>query len=109
MRRARRVLRNMSDTRPSAGPVVRRNPLDVCLSGLAQTLAWLLVSLLVAIVVECIGMAYWWPELGLVHSQRLAAAERSYLETDLRQSVVSKAPLSFARRIDNGLHHYLFE
>lgn len=99
----------MTDTSPAARPVVRRNPLDVCLSGLAQTLAWLLLSLLLAIVVECIGMACWWPELGLAHSERLAAAELSYLETDLRRSVVTEAPLAFARGIDNGLHHYLFE
>lgn len=99
----------MTDTSPAARPVVRRNPLDVCLSGLAQTFAWLLVSLLVAIVVECIGMAYWWPELGLLHSERLAAAELSYLEADVRQSLITEAPLSFARGVENGLHHYLFE
>lgn len=99
----------MTDTTLTTHRVVRRNPLDVCVSGLAQALAWLLMSLLVAIVVECIGMAYWWPELGLAHSERLAAAELSYLKTDLRQSVVSQAPLPFARGIDNWLHHYLFE
>ena len=99
----------MTDGSPAARPVVRRNALDVCLSGLAQTLAWLLVSLLIAIVVECIGMAHWWPELGLAHSERLAEAESSYLETDLRQSVVSETPLTFARGIDNWLRHYLFE
>jgi integrating conjugative element membrane protein (TIGR03747 family) len=99
----------MTDASPAARRVVRRSPLDVCISGLAQTLAWVLMSLLLAIVVECIGMVYWWPELGLAHSERLAAAEVSYLETDLRRSVICEAPLPFARDVENRLHRYLFE
>ena len=99
----------MTDASSTSHRVVRRNPLDVCISGVAQTLAWLLVSLLLAVVAECIGLAYWWPELGLAHSEQLAAAELSYLETDLRRSVVSEAPLPFARGVQNWLHHYMFE
>ena len=99
----------MTEPRSSTGRVARRNPIDVCVSAIAQTVAWLLMSLLLAIVVECIGMVYWWPELGPTHSERLTAVELSYLETDLRQSVICEAPLPFARGVENWLHHYLFE
>ena len=99
----------MTDADAGKRPVARRNLFDACFSGFAQTIVWLLVSLLLAIIVECVGLVYWWPALGLAHSERLYTTEMAYLQTDLRRSVLTADPPQFARGVSSSMHHYLFE
>ena len=99
----------MTDADAARRPVARRNLVDACFSGIAQTIVWLLVSLLLAIIVECIGMVYGWPEVGLAHSEHLYTAEMAHLQTDLRRSVLTADPAQFARGVSSSIDHYLFE
>lgn len=80
-----------------------------CIRRIGSSIRWLLLSLLFSIVVECLGIAFWWPDAGLEHSQQMLSKEIEYLERDLRQSIVSADPGQFARGMAERAHHYLFE
>jgi integrating conjugative element membrane protein (TIGR03747 family) len=68
-----------------------------------------LLSLLISIVIECVGMVYWWPEAGLEHSRRMLDTEIGWLDRDFRQSLVSSDPARAARNAADRSHDLLFE
>ena len=80
-------------------PVSQPGVFSRILTGLAQCLKWLLVSLLFSIVIEWIGMVSWWEEQGLEHSRQMLAMELNYLNVDFRRSLLTSDPLQFARRL----------
>jgi integrating conjugative element membrane protein (TIGR03747 family) len=69
----------------------------------------LLLSLAVSIVIECVGMVYWWPEAGHEHSRRMLDTEVGWLDRDFRQSLLSREPARAARNAAVCSHHLLFE
>lgn len=78
-------------------------------SRIGRAIRWLLLSLLFSIVVECLGVVFWWPEAGLEHSQQMLSQEIKYLDRDFHQSIVNADPGRFARRMAERAHHFLFE
>lgn len=70
---------------------------------------WLLGALLLSLVLEWIGLVFWWPEQGVSHSRQMLEAEIAYLHHDFRLSLVSSEPAQFAMRIADGVYHYGFE
>jgi len=64
---------------------VRRSTFSRVLTGLAQALKWLLVSLLLSILIEWIGMGFWWEAQGPAHSQQMLANELRWLGTGVHQ------------------------
>lgn len=56
-------------------------------------------SLLLAIVMEWIGMLFFWPDLGWHHAQRMLGHEISQLSLDFRRSIVVEAPPQTAQRL----------
>ena len=78
-------------------------------SRVGSAIRWLLLSLLVSILVECVGMVFWWPVAGLDHSRQMLAQEIEYLDQDFRHSVLSSDPGRFASTIAERSHYYLFE
>ena len=79
------------------------------LSRAAKAIRWLMLSLLFSIVIECVGMVIWWPELGLDHSRQMLEQEIEYLDQDFRHSVLSSDPGRFARTMAERSHYLLFE
>lgn len=79
------------------------------LARIGTAVRWLLLSLLLSIVIEWIGMAFWWPEEGLAHSRRMLERELSYLELDYRESVLTPEPARFAALLSDRAHYWLFE
>ena len=63
--------------------LARRSTFSRALTGLARCLKWLLVSLLISILIEWVGMVFWWEEQGLAHSRQMLVNELQYLGTDL--------------------------
>ena len=76
---------------------------------IGKALRWLLLSLLFSIVVECIGIVFWWPDAGLEHSQQMLSREIEYLDRDFRQSIMSTDPGRIARTAAEQAHYLLFE
>ena len=58
--------------------------LEACLVVLAAALLGLLLSILI----EWLGMTFWWPEQGASHSARLLEEELALLNDEFRASVL---------------------
>ena len=52
-------------------------------SALVQLLVWLLISLVVSIIIEWIGMVWFWPERGAEHAKGVLATDKTYLNQQL--------------------------
>ncbi|MEX2123871.1 MAG: TIGR03747 family integrating conjugative element membrane protein [Woeseia sp.] len=70
---------------------------------------WLLLSLLCSIVIECVGIVYWWPETGLEHSRRMLDTEIGWLDRDFRHSLLTSEPARTARNVAERTHDLLIE
>ena len=88
---------------------VRRGLLSRAFTGIAKGLQWLLFSLAFSIVVEWIGMTFWWPEQGLDHSRDMLLAEIDYLHTDVGRSLIIAEPAEFAQTLANQSYYVLFQ
>jgi integrating conjugative element membrane protein (TIGR03747 family) len=69
----------------------------------------LLAALLLALIVECVGMAWWWPEEGTAHSRRLLDEESKYLGATFRRHLFVHEPPRFAERVATRLTHVVYE
>lgn len=99
-------------TRPQATretPSARPGLIARWLSRIGGAVRWLLLSLILSIVIEWIGMAFWWPEEGLAHSRRMLEHELRYLDGDYRHSLLTPEPARFAARLSDRTHYWLFE
>ncbi len=52
----------------------------------------LLASLLVSLVIEYVGMAFFWPELGAAHSEAVMTTELGYLSSEFKRSLLLSDP-----------------
>lgn len=59
---------------------------------LSRLLAWLAFSLLLSIVLEWLGMVYWWPEKGLAHSAAMLEYEIALVGSELDHSLLVEEP-----------------
>lgn len=88
----------------------RRAGLVMASIGLVVSLVfWLIGSIFFSILLEWIGMHLWWPEQGAAHSRAMYEAELSYLNQDLRQSIVSSDAARFAEGFAGQVHYWLVE
>ena len=88
----------------------RRSPgaLARLLAALGRVIRLLLLSLLVSIFVEWIGMTWWWPEQGVDHSRTMLQAEIEYLETNMQRSLVSANPAAYVQSVASTTYDTLF-
>ena len=92
------------DTGTSRPGVIARS-----LRRIGSAIHWLLLSLVFSIVIECVGMVYWWPEVGVEHSRRMLDTEIGWLDRDFRQSLLSSEPARAARNAADRSHDLLFD
>lgn len=84
-------------------PVAQPGTVSRLLTGIAQCLKWLFLSLLFSILVEWIGMAFWWEEQGLGHSRQMLVNELQFLGTDFHRSWLTAQPMVFASNLSTSL------
>ncbi len=89
--------------------VVQDGLVSKILTSVATVVQWLLFSLVFSIIIEWVGMAFWWQDEGLDHSRTMLVKEISYLDNDFRRSVVTSNPAQFAKQFADNSYHYLFE
>jgi integrating conjugative element membrane protein (TIGR03747 family) len=65
--------------------------------GALRLLSMLVLALCFSIVLEWIGMSFWWPGQGVHHSERMLAEEVRYLNSGLTNSIVTLAPAELAQ------------
>jgi hypothetical protein len=72
-------------------PVARPGVISRVLTGLAQCLKWLILSLVFSILIEWIGMAFWWEEQGVAHSRQMLVNELQFLGADFSSQLADLA------------------
>ena len=74
-------------------PPRRKEPglIGQAVSALVQLVIWLVISLMLSIIIEWIGMVWFWPEQGAEHAKAVLAADHAYLNEQLyNQSLTIK-------------------
>jgi integrating conjugative element membrane protein (TIGR03747 family) len=65
-------------------------------------------SLLLSILIECIGVHWFWPEESWHHAQQMFEFERGQLSSEFTQSVISRAPAQAAEHFIERAFQVLF-
>lgn len=68
-------------------PPRRKEPglIGQLISALIQLMIWLVISLMLSIIIEWLGMIWFWPEQGANHAKVVLAADQMYLNQQLRE------------------------
>lgn len=98
-----------TDRRPAPGPDRPNGPVSAILRWMTGIIGFLLLGWLLAIVVEWIGLLWWWREEGILHAQQAMAQELAFLGRDSERSLLGSHPAVFARRCADTVHFWLFE
>ena len=89
--------------------VARPGAISQGLTGLAQCLKWLILSLVFSILIEWIGMAFWWEEQGVAHSRQMLVNELQFLGADFHRSWLTAQPMQFASDLSERFYTIAFE
>lgn len=65
-------------------------------------------SLLLSITIECVGVAFFWPEQGWRHAREMLEYEQGQLSEDFRQSLLAREPGRTARELTGRAYELLF-
>lgn len=85
-----------------------KGPIGHTLSLLSKVFTVLLLSLLISIIVEWLGITFWWDD-GHRHSQSLLEQEITYLNRDFKESLLASSPVDFVNKTAGRASHILFE
>ena len=99
----------MAKTTDPRRPVTRPDTFSRVLTGLAQCLKWLFLSLIFSVLIEWIGMVFWWEEQGLDHSRQMLVSELQFLGADFHRSWLTAHPMQFASDLSDRFYHIAFE
>ena len=69
----------------------------------------LLSALLVSIVIEWLGIAFWWKEEGLQHSINMVTVEAGYLNSDFTEGLFNASPMLLIMRFASQSYYLVFE
>ncbi|MGH1477202.1 MAG: TIGR03747 family integrating conjugative element membrane protein [Geminicoccales bacterium] len=73
------------------------------LGTLVSAVFWLFFSLLMSILIEWIGLTFWWPDQGSQHALTMYQEELTYLSSDLNRSIIVSDPSGFAASLAQGV------
>ena len=90
-----------------AHPGARRGVLTQLVQGLSRALAWLVLSLILSIVLEWVGMVYWWQDQGITHSADMLDYEIALVASELEHSLVSGDPAGFVEDARDRAQRFL--
>ncbi|ENK9863515.1 TIGR03747 family integrating conjugative element membrane protein [Salmonella enterica] len=85
--------------------------------GLLRFLLWelpwhvvgiLLASLLFSLLIEYVGLLFWWPEQGSLHARGMMETELGYLSSNFTRSLFVSAPAETAMTWINLGYHWIF-
>ena len=95
------------DTRHSGQQTADATP--SLLRAVLRLVFWLFVALLFSILVEWVGMLFWWPDEGTAHSRAMLADELDYLSGDLRATLLVSDTAAFAKDFAETVYHWLWQ
>ena len=56
-----------------------------------------------SILIEWIGLTFWWPDQGSQHALTMYQQELTYLSSDLNRSIIVSDPSGFAASLAQGV------
>ncbi|TYA23474.1 TIGR03747 family integrating conjugative element membrane protein [Aggregatibacter actinomycetemcomitans] len=71
-------------------------------------IAALFISLVLSIILEWIGIAFFWPDEGHLHSQQMMIRELGWLSEDLTRGIAYQSPKELAEALILNLNNWLF-
>ena len=89
--------------------VGRAKPQQKPPSMLKRLMGALLFSLFFSILLEWLGITFFWPELGGLHSEQVLRSELEFLHEDFRQGLFDSSPSLVIRNSASTVYYYLFE
>ena len=100
----------MTDTRrPAPRAESERGVIGSVLVWLTKGVHWLLLALVFSILLEWLGLIWWWPAEGVAHSRQLLDAELGYLGEAVPRHLLTAQPAQFARQWGRRLSQRVFE
>lgn len=75
---------------------------------IGAVIATLVISLLLSILLEWLGITFWWPEQGYLHSQNMMMSEMQWLSDDFTRSLFTQSSAELATTIIGTIHHWAF-
>ena len=99
----------MAEAIDSRRSITRPGIFSRALTGIAQGLKWLFISLILSILIEWVGMMFWWEEQGLAHSRRMLVKELQFLGADFHRSWLTEDPVQFASGLSERFYTIAFE
>lgn len=69
----------------------------------------MLVSLLISILIEWLGLYFYWPDQGWRHAQRMLNSELQWISDSYVQSLVLDQPGKVAKKLINLVYEWTFE
>ncbi len=100
---------SMAEPTDPRRPVARPGTLSRVLTGVAHCFKWLFVSLVFSVLIEWIGMAFWWEEQGVAHSREMLVHELQFLGADFHRSWLTAHPMQFASDLSERFYYIAFE
>lgn len=76
-------------------------------SFIGSVIKTLILSLFFSILIECIGITFWWTDEPQ-HSQEMLNDELNYLSNDFRNSLIMSEPANYANSVLKIIYKYLF-
>ncbi len=107
--RTQEAPRNRSTQAASAVADKPQGPVSLSLGLASRFIMFLFMTLLLAIVIEWIGMFWWWSDEGVHHARRMMERETSFLSEDFQQSLLASHPAVFARWFADNFYYWGFE
>lgn len=90
--------------------VKKKTAVGLAVSQFFEIIGWLLLALVMSIIMEWVGMSFFWDDLGVEHSRSMIAKELSYVNDESRLRYVGgQTPATVARKFATGMDYYLFE
>ncbi|WP_422452165.1 TIGR03747 family integrating conjugative element membrane protein [Endozoicomonas sp. ALC066] len=86
-----------------------QGPVSTAFSIVFRVLWVLMLSLIISIIVEFIGMNYWWEDKGYTHAQETLSQEINYLNRDFKESILGASPVDFVNNTAGKASDFLFE
>ena len=93
----------------SAQPASEPGLIGRSLTAMVQILMLAFATLLFAIVIEWVGMSFFWETEGSRHSAAMLETELHYLNSDFKRSTLVREPLQFAQRFADNFYYYGFQ
>ncbi len=92
--------------------IQRKKPKPLTIKMIDMTfdlLGFLFMAWLFSVVVEWLGIFFFWSDEGAAHSERMLRQELSYLQIDFTQAILVSSPAEAAFDTASNVRFYLFE